>query len=432
MRVARLFTLPTEKTCHMFRNNSEPTPTPSTGATPELLASEPVRWMVAAMLVASCNLLPAVPSAYAGRGDCGQPQSTGSSPMATDSLVTLRTAVGLADCGLDVCDVNATCTINVTDALLLLQTSTGQSTSLSCTCPDIDPPAVCETFATKWGVKSPPVVAPDLPPPGTYNRPRGVAINDTGDVYIVDAASNRVQVTNTDGVFIIQFGSRGQGAGEMDRPRSAAVAPDGFVWITDRSNHRIQKFGAAGGGLQQIGALGVGPGQFNLPQGIAIAPNGDIYVSDSGNNRIQKFDSAGNFISTWGSLGAAPGQFNSPRGIATDGVKVWVADSNNSRVQVFDTNGAFIDTWGALGSLLGNFRDPRGLAIDRYKRVYVSERTNHRVQVFTGDGTFITSIGGFGIGDGQFNGPRDVAVDSLGRVFVSDTENDRIQRFDCN
>ena len=75
-------------------------------------------------------------------GSCGDPialttgfaASThlGRAVTATDALAILQAAVGLLACELCVCDVNGSATLSASDALLTLQYSVGQSTSLFC------------------------------------------------------------------------------------------------------------------------------------------------------------------------------------------------------------------------------------------------------------------------------------------------------------
>jgi hypothetical protein len=71
-------------------------------------------------------------SSSAAQSDCGQPISTGAGPTATDSLYTLRTAIGLSTCDLEVCDVDSSCSVTATDALRVLGVSIGQGVALDC------------------------------------------------------------------------------------------------------------------------------------------------------------------------------------------------------------------------------------------------------------------------------------------------------------
>ena len=50
-----------------------------------------------------------------------------------DALIALRTAVGLGQCALCVCDVDESGAVGATDALAVLKAAVGSSVALDCT-----------------------------------------------------------------------------------------------------------------------------------------------------------------------------------------------------------------------------------------------------------------------------------------------------------
>ena len=65
------------------------------------------------------------------------------------------------------------------------------------------------------------------------------------------------------------------------------------IFVSDRNNHRIQIFDSTGAYIGQFGSFGTGPGQFNQPVGIAIDPISlYLVVADWGNQRVQVFASS--------------------------------------------------------------------------------------------------------------------------------------------
>jgi len=70
-------------------------------------------------------------------------------------------------------------------------------------------------------------------------------------------------------------------------PSEIAVDEEGNVFVLDSGNHRIQKFDPQGNFLASFGRRGQGPGEFQYPQSLDIDAEGFMYVSDSGNQKIQ-------------------------------------------------------------------------------------------------------------------------------------------------
>lgn len=75
-------------------------------------------------------------AAMAALGDCGQPASGGSGPVATDCLYILQASVGAQTCDpVCICDLNASGgNPNATDALICLNAATGVPDLLNCDC----------------------------------------------------------------------------------------------------------------------------------------------------------------------------------------------------------------------------------------------------------------------------------------------------------
>jgi hypothetical protein len=96
-------------------------------------------------------------------------------------------------------------------------------------------------------------------------------------------------VFNSNGTFLLKFGSWGTGNGQFDGPYGVAVDSTGNIYVADTGNDRIQVFDSSGAFLFEVGTYGTGNGQFDRPNGIAVDSTGKIYVADSGNNRIQVF-----------------------------------------------------------------------------------------------------------------------------------------------
>jgi DNA-binding beta-propeller fold protein YncE len=74
----------------------------------------------------------------------------------------------------------------------------------------------------------------------------GIAVNNTGFVYVVDNYNYRVQVFTPTGEYINQFGFDGSGDGLFDCPRSIAINSTGYVYVVDEDNYRIQIFTSTG------------------------------------------------------------------------------------------------------------------------------------------------------------------------------------------
>jgi PKD repeat protein len=268
-------------------------------------------------------------------------------------------------------------------------------------------------YVTQWG--------------SSLDRPHGIALDKNSNVYVASTFNNQIQVFDSSGTYITQWGSSGSADGTFTLPVGISVNNTGYVYVADRNNNRVQVFNSSGSYINQWGSSGTGDGQFGFPVGLAINSTGYVYVVDGSNNRIQVFDPSGAYITQWGSYGTGNGQFNDPYGIAIDSMDtVFVIEVQNSRVQKFDSSGAFITKWGSSGTGDGQFSAPYGIEVDNSGLVYVADTHNGRIQVFDSFGTYITQW------SSSFNRPVDLAVNKTGYVYVADTYNSKIKVFSLN
>jgi len=284
---------------------------------------------------------------------------------------------------------------------------------------------------------------------GQFDNPSEIAVDGTGNVYVVDTNNHRVQKFRGDGTFLLTWGALGTGNGQFQFPRGIAVDPAGNVLVADTDNDRVQRFTATGSYVSQWGTTGTGNGQFQTPRAITTDGAGSVFVTEDAfsSKRVQKFTSAGVYVTKWGTLGSGDGQFLGPRGIAVDDSGyVYVSDTLNHRLQKFTNSGAFVTKWGTNGSGSGQFVFPIGIGATDGK-IFVADQNNNRIQQFTRTGAYVTQFGtlcqlssGTGcvdpdaggprqLGDGQFNAPIDVAVDRYGFIYVIDAGNSRIEKF---
>jgi DNA-binding beta-propeller fold protein YncE len=74
----------------------------------------------------------------------------------------------------------------------------------------------------------------------------------------------------------------------------------GNVFVAETGNNRVQKFTSEGVFLMTWGSFGNGDGQFRHNHGLAVDDDGNVFVADRNQNRVQKFTSDGIFIMAWG------------------------------------------------------------------------------------------------------------------------------------
>ena len=303
-------------------------------------------------------------------------------------------------------------------------------------------PAAERFSITYDGTPPVPAIAPAPPGPAdlwtvSFAVQFGEPINaSTLDASDIDAYPGTVRNLRFAPQHDAGFGSPGGGDGQLAWPNGIAVDDSGNVYVADRDNHRVQVFNSSLDHASTVGFFGSGDGQFDRPEGVAVDGSGNVYVADTGNDRVQVFDFSLDHAATVGSSGSGGGQFSSPSGIAVDGSgRLYVADTGNHRVQVFDSSLEHVATVGSRGPGDGQFNRPSGVAVDGSGNVYVADRNNHRVQVFDSSLDHMATVGSYagrGQGDGQFSRPSGVAVDVAGNVYVADASNRRVQVFNSS
>ena len=321
----------------------------------------------------------------------------------------------------------------------------------------------------------------------SLNRPIGVALDSTGNLFIGDQSNNRIRKVDTLGIITTVAGNGiptgffdGEGGDPADDlgdggPATSAslngpfgVALDGLGngFIADTSNQRIRRVDAATGIITTVAGDGFGgssgdggpatSARLFHPTGVALDGTGNLFIADLGNHRIRKVDTSGIITTVAGDgFGGFSGDggpatiasLNLPHGVALDGAgNLFIADQFNHRIRKVDTSG-IITTVAGNGSATfpgdggpatsARLFHPTGVALDGAGNLFIADSSNHRVRKVDTSGiiTTVAGNGSFGFsGDGgpatsaRLGSPSGVALDSSGNLFIVDLFNDRIRK----
>jgi DNA-binding beta-propeller fold protein YncE len=112
---------------------------------------------------------------------------------------------------------------------------------------------------------------------------------DGPDLLVVDAMNFRVKFMDRDGGYEAAVGEIGDSVGQIFRPKGIAVDSEGHLYVVEANWGMVQVFDREGRLLYFFGKNGTGLGEFQLPTGLFIDHNDRIYVVDSYNHRVQVF-----------------------------------------------------------------------------------------------------------------------------------------------
>lgn len=260
--------------------------------------------------------------------------------------------------------------------------------------------------------------------PGSFRWPCGIALDNSGNVYVTDEHHHRVSIFRDSGDFISNWGTHGSDEGQLNGPSGIVIDGDDNLLISDAKNHRVQKFSKDGRFIFSFGTFGDKIGEMNLPWGITVGPASEIYVADWGNDRIQKFSKDGEFLCEFGS---GDGEFTKPASIVVDSEGyIFVADWGNEAIQILDSDGVFVQ------KLLGEATDSEwakeyfDLNRDEGEVRGLSD-LQPNIEFFNDDphekSSHIEKL---------FWGPSALFLDSKERLFITETNRHRIQIFERN
>jgi hypothetical protein len=146
-----------------------------------------------------------------------------------------------------------------------------------------------------------------------FNRPTGVALSSSGEIYVADGYGNaRVHKFTPDGKLLLSWGEPGYAPGQFRLPHNIWVDKQDRVWIPDRENSRIQVFNSQGKFLSQWEDV-------LRPTDICMDDEGIVYIPELC-LRVSIFTPEGKLLSRWGGGGADQDKslFLAPHAIAVD------------------------------------------------------------------------------------------------------------------
>lgn len=201
----------------------------------------------------------------------------------------------------------------------------------------------------------------------------------------------------------------------------------GNLYIADAADQRVRKV-SPGGVIQTVAGTGVrgfagdgGPAtsaQLNSPYGLACDAKGNLYIADLGNARVRKVTPDGNITTI---AGGGTQALSAPRNLALDSTgNLYISDFTGQRVYRLGTDGTLVT---AVGTGVAGFSGdggpatqaqlsfPAGLALDLQGSLLIADSGNHLVRKVTQ--SRISSIA-------KASTPTGLAVDTLGALYIAD------------
>jgi DNA-binding beta-propeller fold protein YncE len=124
---------------------------------------------------------------------------------------------------------------------------------------------------------------------GEFNFPTHLAFA-RGQLYVTDTMNSRIQVFSRDGIELrLKFGLRGLYVGNLVRPKGVAVDSEGNIYVIESYYDRLLVFNRHGAFLMAIGGAGRQIEIPGLPAGVWVDSRNRVFVADMFNGRIVVF-----------------------------------------------------------------------------------------------------------------------------------------------
>jgi uncharacterized protein YjdB/sugar lactone lactonase YvrE len=320
----------------------------------------------------------------------------------------------------------------------------------------------------------------------SFNYPRKLRYDASGNLYISDQASIRKISTSGTITTIVGTGTTGFNsdgipatAALVSNPYAIAFDAAGNMYFNDVNNFRIRKVdhatnlistyvGGPFGGPSYLPDGSAATATWVLSTSLAFDAAGDLHYYDYNNNIIRKVNHVTGLVTT---IAGTPGVsgYSGDNGPAT-GAKfrgnggeseicfhangdLYIVDSRNNRIRKIDHVTNVITTVAGTGFGADTFEPhfsgdggaatnaqislPQGLAFDGAGNMYIIDAYNQRVRIVDATGTINTyagtGTGGFS-GDGgsatsaQLYYPAGGIFDANGNFLISDVGNHRIRK----
>lgn len=265
-----------------------------------------------------------------------------------------------------------------------------------------------------------------------FNGPANLCIDTLGNLYVSDFNNHRIRKVTPQGVVTTFAGSGlpGYQDGPADSarfhyPRGIAMDDSGNVFVADSWNHRIRKITPAGQvstfcgggsamGVGSVGAWADGPdttARFYTPSGLFyFKEDSCLYLADAYNHRIRKITLTGQVTTVAGNGSIGPGNggyldgnlnvglLNTPTELCLEKNplgrnKMYISDTYNHTIREVDMNQNLLYTVAGNGtpgyindwSNLARFDFPRGIIVTRGNvfmdnRLLVCDFNNHVIR----------------------------------------------------
>jgi uncharacterized protein (TIGR03437 family) len=265
----------------------------------------------------------------------------------------------------------------------------------------------------------------------SFDQPRGVAIDKSGNIYIADGRNHRIRRVTPAGIVTTvagngEFGVSGDGgpgtAAAVD-PWKITLDAAGNLYIADYNNSRLRRLGTDGI-LTTIGGNGKtiysGDGQpardsAFVPFDVHVDSANRILVTDLINYRVYRIGADGiiNTIAGTGIRGysgdggpAASAMVTNVAGVTTDTAgNILLADTSNRRVRRINAAGIISTIAGGSNAPVtttpgdvtrANLGLITTITFDQQGRLYLADSDDPRFLLISADGRFVSKIAGNG------------------------------------
>ncbi len=257
----------------------------------------------------------------------------------------------------------------------------------------------------------------------TLRSPFGVAVDQRGRLYCVDAGNNRVLLFRQDLSPVSEIGGTGSTSRLLGKLTFITVDNDLNILVTDESNQRIVRFDSRLNLVDEIPFYDTdNPLKFGYPSGVGLTGYGEMWVADREFNRIAVFNNIGQFDTFIGDFGYSGGQLLVPmKIILDDGGQFIVCDAGNSRLVLYDVYGNYIR----------DIRDDRfdfpGSVVADKEGIWVLDSNSKQLLYLNKKGKLLFQAGPQLPGTSlSLQAPSDIVILPDHRLIIADSGNNRL------